>query len=284
MSAVPASRDTNEAPRRPGPPDPRRWTPWRAVGCAALAAVLVWAFVGVGWSWPNDTWPIVLGAMWEGAVAPDLAFVWNGSGEDLVGLIGQTLAIAFLGTAIAVVGAVPLAFLAVSRRRASGRGRRPGPVSAGTGVVLTIVRTFPEIVLAVIFVKMVGPGPFAGALAIGVHSIGMLARLYAEEIERLSAGPEEAIAALGGTRAHVFAWGQLPRLLPPLCSLALNRFEIAVRSATILGIVGAGGIGTPIIFAISSRSWDRVAIIVIGIVVTVTIIDAVSSALRKKLQ
>src|SRR5690606_35987758 len=89
------------------PADPRRWTPWRVAGAATLVAVLVWAFVGVGWAGPNETWPVVLGAMWEGVLAPDLAFVWNGSGEDLVGLITQTLAIAFLGTAIAVIGAVP---------------------------------------------------------------------------------------------------------------------------------------------------------------------------------
>lgn len=82
----------------------------------------------------------------------------------------------------------------------------------------------------------------------------------------------------------VLFWSQLPRLIPQFLSLALNRFEISVRSATVLGIVGAGGIGTPIIFAVSSRSWDRVAIILIAVIVTVTIIDTISGEIRKRLR
>lgn len=251
----------------------------KVFGIVAVIGVIVWAFSGVGVHGLGETWRQVLSVMWEGFTHPDWAYLYDGSGEDLVSLLIETIAIAFFGTLIAVAGAVVFAFFAASRP-----GKRRTPVSTSTNVLLAIVRTFPEIVLAVIFVKMVGPGAFAGALAIGFHSIGMLGRLYAEEIEKLSPGPDEAITAVGGSRSMVLFWSQMPRLLPQFASLALNRFEISVRSATILGVVGAGGIGTPIIFAVSSRSWDRVSIILIGTIVTVSIIDAVSGAIRKRLR
>lgn len=244
-----------------------------------VALLLVWSFTGVGFRGLGETWREVLGTMWEGFIRPDWAYLYDGSGEDLVSLTIETIAIAFFGTVVAVLGAIVFAFFAATKP-----GKRRGPVAATTNVFLAVVRTFPEIVLAVIFVKMVGPGAFAGALAIGFHSIGMLGRLYAEEIEKLSAGPDEAITAVGGSRTMVLFWSQLPRLIPQFLSLALNRFEISVRSATVLGIVGAGGIGTPIIFAVSSRSWDRVAIILIAVIVTVTIIDTISGEIRKRLR
>lgn len=273
VSVMPES-DTATAPDRSG-----RRRAGRILGIVALGAVLVWAFAGIGIRGLGSTWREVLTVMWEGFTHPDWAYLYDGSGEDLISLLIQTIAIAFFGTVIAVLGAVLFAFFAASRP-----GRRRTPVSTSTNIFLAIVRTFPEIVLAVIFVKMVGPGPFAGALAIGFHSIGMLGRLYAEEIEKLSPGPDEAITAVGGSKPMVLFWSQFPRLMPQFLSLALNRFEISVRSATVLGIVGAGGIGTPIIFAVSSRSWDRVSIILIATIVTVSIIDAVSGAIRKRLR
>lgn len=272
--AAAAESGDSHRPRRSGP---RKLL--RIVGLIALVAVLVWAFSGVGIHGLGATWREVLSVMWEGFTHPDWAYLYDGSGEDLISLLIQTIAIAFFGTLVAVLGAVLFAFFAASRP-----GKRRSPVSTTTNVFLAIVRTFPEIVLAVIFVKMVGPGAFAGALAIGFHSVGMLGRLYAEEIEKLSPGPDEAITAVGGSRPMVLLWSQLPRLIPQFMSLALNRFEISVRSATVLGIVGAGGIGTPIIFAVSSRSWDRLSIILIGTIVTVSIIDAISGAIRKRLR
>ncbi|EPR75735.1 Phosphonate ABC transporter permease protein phnE1 [Leifsonia rubra CMS 76R] len=251
----------------------------RIVAIVLVCAVLVWAFAGVGWGRLGTSWSLVFAAIVDGFLNPDWAFVENGSSEDLLSLLLLTVAIAFGGTVVAVIGAAPLAFLAASRP-----GRRRGVVPVSTGVFFTIVRTFPEIVLAVIFVKMVGPGPFAGALAIGVHTIGMLGRLYAEEIEKLDSGSDEAMVAAGASRTQVLIYSQLPRLVPQFLSLALNRFEIAVRSATILGIVGAGGIGTPIIFAVASRSWDRVGIILIGVIVTVSLIDWISGVLRRRLR
>lgn len=257
---------------------------WRSPGrlavVAAVVALLVWAFAGIGVRGLGASWQQVFAAIGDGFAHPDWEYVYDGTGEDLVGALLVTVAIAFFGTVLAVVFAAPLAFLAAHRPGM----RRLFLLRGATGVGLSMLRTFPDLILAVIFVVIVGPGPFAGALAVGIGSIGMLGRLFAEEIEKLAPGPDEALHAVGATRTHVLVYAQLPRLMPQFLSLALNRFEISVRAASILGMVGAGGIGAPILFAVSSRSWDRVAIILLGVVVTITIIDAVSGALRRRLQ
>lgn len=149
--------------------------------------------------------------------------------------------------------------------------------------ILTAIRVFPEIVLALMFVKAVGPGPFAGVLAIAVHSIGMIGKLDSEVIENLDRGPNSAIIAAGGTNLQSLSIATFTDALPSFISASLYRFEIAVRSASILGMVAAGGIGTDLIFATSTRNWPRAGIILIGIVVMVTLIDMISGQLRKRL-
>lgn len=251
----------------------------RVAVALVVIGLLVWSFSGVGIRGLGQSWSTVLRAIGDGFANPDWAYVYDGSGEDLLSALVVTVAIAFFGTVVAVAFAAPLAFLAARRR---GTRRLVTPAATGTG--LTILRTFPDLILAVIFVVIVGPGPFAGALAVGIGSIGMLGRLFAEEIEKLQSGPEEALLAAGATRTHVLVFADLPRLAPRFLSLALYRFEISVRAASILGMVGAGGIGAPILFAVSSRSWDRVAIILIGVVITISIIDLISGTVRKRLQ
>lgn len=112
----------------------------------------------------------------------------------------------------------------------------------------------------------------------------MLGKLYTEEIESMDEAPVESMTAVGANFWQTMFYARLPQLIPTFLSLALNHFEIAVRSAATLGLVGAGGIGAPMIFAIQSRAWDKVGIILFGIIITVFLIDAVTGYLRKKLQ
>lgn len=133
------------------------------------------------------------------------------------------------------------------------------------------------------FIKAVGPGSFAGVLAVSIHSIGMLGKLFSEAIENMDRGADEALEAAGGNRADIWLLATFPTILPEFINYTLYRFEIAVRSASILGMVGAGGIGTPLLFAIQTRTWDRVGIILLGIIIMVTVIDWVSGTLRKRL-
>ena len=150
-------------------------------------------------------------------------------------------------------------------------------------IVLAIIRSFPEIVLALMFIKAVGPGSAAGVLALGFHSVGMLAKLFSEAIENLDDGPNEAVVAAGGSKFHVVMFSTLPNLMPALISNTLYRFDVSIRSASILGLVGAGGIGYPLIIALQYRQWDRVGIILLGIIIMVVIIDWISGWIRKKL-
>ncbi len=167
-----------------------------------------------------------------------------------------TIGIAFLGTMIATILAIPLTLLsAVNLWKAH-------PLVTKIGkFVCNVLRAFPELVFAIIFVKVVGPGPFAGVMAIGVHQIGMLGKLFTEEMEAMDERLTEEMEAVGANFWQTIFFVRVPYLLPIYSSLALNHFEIAVRSAATLGLVGAGGIGAPLIFAIQTRSWSKVSII-----------------------
>jgi phosphonate transport system permease protein len=257
------------------PAEPRKKRKW-LVGLVLLA-VYIWAFSGIPIAGVKENVGQIVGAIFEGLIHPDWGYVYTGDGEDLVSLMIETVAIAFVGTFISSLLSIPFAFWAA-------RSKNSSRVLSGTGkFVLTAIRTFPEIVLAIMFIKTVGPGSFAGVLAVSVHSIGMLAKLYSEAIENMDQGPAESVVSAGGNRWAVLGFATLPQLIPEFLSFTLYRFELAVRSASILGMVGAGGIGTPMIFAINARSWNRVGIILLGIIVTVTCIDFVSGKLRKRL-
>lgn len=255
----------------------QKWTP--ALITLIVLVLYGWAFSGVPITAVKENAGEILGAIVHGIFQPDWGYVWHGDGEDLVSLLLQTVAIAFLGTVISAVLSIPLAFWAAR----SSRELPMHPRSTSGKLFLTFVRVFPEIILALMFIKAVGPGAFAGVLALGIHSVGMLGKLYSEAIENLDRDVDEAIVAAGGNSGDVLAQATFPNVLPEFISFALYRFEISVRSASILGLVGAGGIGTPLIFALQTRSWPRVGIILIGIVVMVTLIDILSSYLRKKL-
>lgn len=210
---------------------------------------------------------------------PDWGYFYDGSGEDVFSLILLTIAIAFAGTAIGTVLAIPFTLLA-SRNLWS----KHSVIPRIGKTVLDILRAFPELIYAIIFVKVVGPGPFAGMLAIGVHQIGMLGKLFAEEMEKMNEEPVEACKSVGANGVQTIFYARIPQVLPIYSSLILNHFEIGVRSASTLGLVGAGGIGAPLIFAIQARNWDKVSIILLSVIVTVYVLDIVTGIIRKKLR
>jgi phosphonate transport system permease protein len=233
-----------------------------------VALLVIWSAFSLDYS-GLSTFSLSMGMdVFKGLAQPDWAFLYDGSGEDLVSLLLLTIGIAFLGTMIATILAIPLTLLsAVNLWKAH-------PLVTKIGkFVCNVLRAFPELVFAIIFVKVVGPGPFAGVMAIGVHQIGMLGKLFTEEME-----------AVGANFWQTIFFVRVPYLLPIYSSLALNHFEIAVRSAATLGLVGAGGIGAPLIFAIQTRSWSKVSIILIGVVITVFILDQITGIIRKKLR
>ena len=215
----------------------------------------------------------------KGLSQPDWSFFYDGSGEDLFSLLLLTIGIACLGTMIATVLAIPITLLSAANLWSA----TPWVATIGQ-FICNVLRAFPELVYAIIFVKVVGPGPFAGVMAIGVHQIGMLGKLFTEEMEAMDERLTEEMQAVGANFWQTMFFVRVPYLMPIYSSFALNHFEIAVRSAATLGLVGAGGIGAPLIFAIQTRTWSKVSIILIGVVITVFALDQITGIIRKKLR
>ncbi|WP_052487741.1 phosphonate ABC transporter, permease protein PhnE [Gordoniibacillus kamchatkensis] len=247
------------------------------LGIAVTLALLVWSLLGLKLTGFQPTWWQFTKAMFKGLFHPDWGYVYLPEGEDLLRNLLLTLSISYLGNIVSAIVCLPFAFWAAANMS------RSRLVSGSGKLALSLVRTIPEVIMAIIFIKAVGPGPYAGVLALGLHSVGMLGKLYAEAIENMDMGPVEAMTAVGANRWKILAFAVVPQVIPEFLSYALYRFEINLRSATLLGMIGAGGIGTPLIFAINGRSWPRVGIILIGIVVTVSLIDYISGTLRKKI-
>jgi phosphonate transport system permease protein len=257
----------------PGPGALPWWRKWAGtLWTLVLLGVVFWAASGLR-SYTTD-WRQTLPQAWAiirlMVVEADWAFL-----PDLLVKLRETIQMALLGTLLAAFLAVPFGFLA-----ARNTGRYLSPVGK---FLLNAIRAFPEIILGIIFIRGVGPGPLPGILAMGIHSIGMLGKMYAEAVEAIDRGPMEALLSTGANRVQQVWYAVLPQVLPEFSSYALYRLEINARAATILGVVGAGGIGTDLIFAIQQRVWGRVGIILLGIIVMVTVIDIVSGWLRKRL-
>jgi phosphonate transport system permease protein len=208
--------------------------------------------------------------------ASDMAYWYWGFPRWIV-LLGDTIVIAFLGTLFGFVGAFALCFQAsanLSRSRwAYFIARR----------ALEFARTVPELVYALIFVYAFGLGPLAGVLAVAVHTMGSLGKLFAEVNENVDRKPIEGVTAAGGNRSEVIRYAVVPQVMPNLMSYTLLRFEINVRGASVLGLVGAGGIGQELYLAVRQFEYTDISAIVLMIIVTVSIIDLVCERLRHSL-
>ncbi len=200
-----------------------------------------------------------------------------GTQQDLVRYLvalAETVAIAFLGTLLAAMFAFPLGFFAARNTTVSNFVRLFSRRGFDT------LRGVDMLIWALIWVNVVGLGPFAGVLAIMSSDIGSLGKLFSEAIEASDRKPVEGILAAGGTRLHAIRFGIIPQVLPVLISQVLYYFESNTRSATIIGIVGAGGIGLQLSEQIRTLEWQIVCFLILMILVTVALIDQVSSRLR----
>lgn len=197
-------------------------------------------------------------------------------GEFAWGL-AETLAMAFLGTLLAAVVALPVGFLAAKNVVPNWL------LHFGLRRTLDGVRGIDTLIWALIFVNVVGLGPFAGILAIAVGDVGVLSKLFAEAIENVDRRQVEGVRATGAGRVQTMRFGMLPQVLPVMLSNTLYFFESNTRSATILGVVGAGGIGQQLSDRIRVNNWDEVMFIVLMILATVYAIDLVSRNLRVRI-
>jgi len=195
----------------------------------------------------------------------------------LVGPTVETVQISIWGTTLAILFTIPIGLLAA-------RNISPHPAVYGLArFVLNATRSISEIIFALVFVAAVGLGPFPGVLALAFHSVGMLGKFLAEAIENIDAGPVEALVATGASKWQVIMYAIVPQIMPEFVTLCLYRWELIFRSATILGIVGAGGIGFELVSSIRLFQYQDMTTILIVILVLVTLVDYVSSAIRAKI-
>ncbi len=188
----------------------------------------------------------------------------------------DTLAMSIAGTAVAVLLSIPLGILAA-------RNTSPHPVVYHAArAVLNGLRSIPELIMGIVFVAAVGFGALPGVLALGLHSIGMIAKFFAEAIEHADQAPVEAARAAGCSPLQVIFHGIVPQVLPQMADTAIYRWEYNFRASTVMGMVGAGGIGFELMGSLRLMQYREVSAILIVILAMVTLVDAFSSHLRSK--
>lgn len=205
----------------------------------------------------------------SGFLQPDFRD-WRYYLEEMV----VTIQIALWGTFLAVLLSVPFGIL-------SAHNMVPWWILQPTRRLMDLFRAIHEVVFAVLFVVAVGLGPFAGVMALFIHTTGILAKLFSEAVEAIDPRPVEAIRTTGASRTQQIIYGVIPQVLPLWISYSLYRLESNVRSATVLGIIGAGGIGQVLFESIRAFYYPQASAILIIVVVTVTVMDLISQQLRK---
>ena len=267
----------------------RRTYSWLVV--AGIIALIIWSAIGTGADLRvflhGDAWFQMAGFV-EALFPPDLSSrflrttLWSGM---------ETMALSLMGTVLAVLIALPLG-IASSRTVGGGipteadmrllpgaRLLRAIPYWGST-LGLNLLRSIPELFWALIFILAVGLGPFAGVLALGFHTGGVLGKLISEVIEDVNPHPIEALQATGASTAAVLAYGIFPLALPQLVSYTLYRWEVNIRAAAIIGVVGAGGIGRDIYVAISLFHYQQLLTLLLMTLIIVTLVDYLSTWVR----
>lgn len=190
--------------------------------------------------------------------------------------LGDTLAMSIAGTAIAVVFSLPLALMA-----ARNISPHPAVYRAARGL-LNALRSVPELIMGIIFVAAVGFGALPGVLALGIHSIGMVGKFFAEAMEHVDEAPVEAVRATGASYPQVILHGVLPQVLPQIADVSIYRWEYNFRASTVLGLVGAGGIGFEILASLRVLNYQEVAALLLVVLVMVSLVDGFGDILRKR--
>jgi phosphonate transport system permease protein len=196
--------------------------------------------------------------------------------REYVGKMWLTVQIALWGTFLAV-------FLAVPFGLACAKNVSPPWLQQPMRLLMNLLRSVPDLVVGTLFLVAVGLGPFAGVMALTIGTGAVLAKLFSEAVEAIDRGPVEGVRATGANRLHEIVWGILPQVAPLWTSYALYRFESNSRSATVLGLIGAGGIGQLLFDALNAFAYQQLSAIIIVIIVAVSLIDLLSQAMRSRL-
>jgi phosphonate transport system permease protein len=248
-----------------------RWAGWLIT---VAAFMWCWQMIAAG-----TEWSFVMDAPAQGAdiVSRMIPPEWTYA-ETLLRPLWDTLTMATLGTFIAILFAVPLAFLAAENTTPSKVWARPFAL-----FFIVASRSINSLIWALVLVVILGPGVLAGTIAIGFRSIGFIGKLLYEAIEESNPKPVEAITSTGASNAQVIAYGVVPQVSPVFAGIAVFRWDINIRESTILGLVGAGGLGLELNASIGDLAWSRVSVILLAIFVTVIVSEWVSARIRSSM-
>ena len=267
-----APTTTDYAAPRPLPPGKVRTRRW--VIALVIVVATVWSVSGLQVTLdrllgaPGDAWAIL-----RQMTPPAFSEVYE---RGALGKILESVYIAWIGTIIGAALTLPLAFLAA-------HNVAPHWVRVPIRQLFNAIRAVPELILAVIFIPITGLGAWAGTMAIGIHSIGTLGKWAAESIESIDDGPIEAVEACGGRWASEMRWAVLPQVMPNIASYWLFRFEINVRASAVLGMIGAGGVGSELVLHLSFRNFPAACAVLLMTITVVLTIDTVSAAVRRRI-
>ena len=256
--------------------------PWSSDVRVTLKRLALIIFLAVVYIWSADGTNLSISELVKGL--PQLADIIGRMLPPNLGILPrlvkptiETLQISIWGTTLAIVFTIPFGLLAA-------RNISPHPLLYNFGrFVLNATRSISELIFALVFVAAVGLGPFPGVLALAFHSVGMLGKFLADSIENIDSGPVEALLATGANKWQVIAYAIVPQVLPEFITLCLYRWELNFRSATILGIVGAGGIGFELVTSMRLFMYPDMTTILIIILAMVTVVDYISSYVRSKI-
>jgi len=200
--------------------------------------------------------------------------------QTSVRLMMETVFLAFLGTAISLLISLPLSFLAA--RNLTGQIPAGWAVYSATRAAFNILRSIEVLIIAVIMAIIVGIGPLAGVLALAIHGVGALGKLYSEAIESVEHGPIEAVISTGANWLQVIRFGAIPQVVPQFIAFTMYRWDINVRMATVIGLVGGGGIGNLLMSYINTLQWEQAATALWLIAVVVMLMDYTSAVIRER--
>lgn len=245
-----------------------RWFGW-LVGVAVF--LVCWQRISETTTW-FFVWdaPRIANDIWTRATPPRWEYI-----TQLGRPIWDTLNIATLGTIIALFLAVPVAFLAARNTTPSALFIRPIAL-----LIIVSTRSINSLIWALLLIAIIGPGVFAGVIAIAIRSIGFCAKLLYEAIEEIDHSQVEAITATGASRWQIMAYGIVPQILPAFAGIAVFRWDINIRESTVLGLVGAGGIGLQLSASLNVLAWPQVSLILIVILFAVVLSEWVSAKVR----
>ncbi len=243
---------------------------------SALALLILWCTLTLDGPDFSHTAPRIVRNILHGITHPDLGFFFSTGETGLPRLLFETVCISFLGTLLGVLPALLLAILNCRRFL-------PRLPALFFRLVLMAIRSVPFIIYGLIFIRVTGAGAFAGVLTLGVCSIGLLAKRFTLAIEALDFRPYTALRAIGVRFLPALVRTIWPQLWPVIASTVLYRFDVNLREASILGLVGAGGIGATLILSMNKYAWSTTGAIFFGTVLLVWVVDLVSGRLRKRL-